>query len=289
LTQLSLDNNHLSGPIPPELGNLTELREIFLHLNELSGPIPKQLGNLHKLLFLSLHSNKLFGTVPTELGALGNQLKILSLRNNLLDGPIPSELGRLSGLTTFFLDSNRLNGTIPSSLGQLNLSASFFLSNNNLSSSLPSTLSRLKQATETLGLPGSQSPSWLQNFTKLAYLELGSAQAASDTESLDLSSVPSQCQVVRWMGGPISSIRFWDACTSGSGCVVNLIGSASRLSRQTRRYICLNKVSVFLEGDGPALVTSGVDALPGSIPSLANAYGTYILDGSRFLDQVRWC
>ena len=46
--------NRLRGPIPPELGNLTELIEIDFRGNELSGSIPPELGNLTKLAELYL-------------------------------------------------------------------------------------------------------------------------------------------------------------------------------------------------------------------------------------------
>lgn len=44
--------NNLSGQVPNELGNLTNLVSLDLYLNNLSGPIPKSLGNLQKLRFL---------------------------------------------------------------------------------------------------------------------------------------------------------------------------------------------------------------------------------------------
>jgi hypothetical protein len=45
-------SNNISGPIPTELGNLTELVSLDLYLNKLSGPIPASLGNLGSLLFM---------------------------------------------------------------------------------------------------------------------------------------------------------------------------------------------------------------------------------------------
>ena len=57
VTVLDLYDSRLSGEIPAELGNLTNLKALFLHENELSGEIPVELGNLANLEVLVLFSN----------------------------------------------------------------------------------------------------------------------------------------------------------------------------------------------------------------------------------------
>jgi len=47
-----LYSNNITGKIPEELGNLTNLVSLDLYLNHLSGTIPTTLGNLEKLRFL---------------------------------------------------------------------------------------------------------------------------------------------------------------------------------------------------------------------------------------------
>lgn len=47
-----LYSNNISGRVPSELGNLTNLVSLDLYLNGLSGPIPDTLGKLQKLRFL---------------------------------------------------------------------------------------------------------------------------------------------------------------------------------------------------------------------------------------------
>ena len=55
---LQLYKNNLEGPIPTELGKMSNLNEIRLNGNFLSGTIPKQLGNLRYLgTFLSFIGN----------------------------------------------------------------------------------------------------------------------------------------------------------------------------------------------------------------------------------------
>ena len=50
VTGLNLNNNALSGSLPPELGNLTRLRSLLLHNNpDLSGPLPVEMGQIQNL------------------------------------------------------------------------------------------------------------------------------------------------------------------------------------------------------------------------------------------------
>ncbi|XP_058216178.1 LRR receptor kinase BAK1-like [Rhododendron vialii] len=55
MNSLDLNTNNISGQVPEELGNLTNLVSLDLYLNNLSGPIPKTLGNLQNLHFLGFN------------------------------------------------------------------------------------------------------------------------------------------------------------------------------------------------------------------------------------------
>ena len=129
---LSLYDNQMSGPIPPELGNLTDLQKLALPDNQLSGPIPSELGNLAKLEDLRLYRTQLTGTIPASLSNLSN-LTRLSLSENQLTGTIPPELGNLANLTSLHLGRNQLSGPIPPELGNLsNLEFLRLFNNQNL-------------------------------------------------------------------------------------------------------------------------------------------------------------
>ena len=71
VTSLRLGYNQLSGPMPPELGNLANLAYLDLEGNQLSGSIPPELGNLANLAYLDLEGNQLGGSIPPELADLG--------------------------------------------------------------------------------------------------------------------------------------------------------------------------------------------------------------------------
>ena len=56
-TELDLRNNELTGPIPPEIGYLTNLTYLDLRYNQLTGTIPSEIGNLTNLTYLNLSNN----------------------------------------------------------------------------------------------------------------------------------------------------------------------------------------------------------------------------------------
>ena len=112
VTELLLYANQLSGPVPPELGNLPNLRSLGLDGNELTGPIPPELGNLANLRFLWLDANRLEGPVPPALGNLGN-LESLYLEGNRLSGEIPVEFTGLTNLIEGVIGFNMLTASAP--------------------------------------------------------------------------------------------------------------------------------------------------------------------------------
>ena len=166
----------LSGPIPPELGNLTHLTRLYLQVNQLSGPIPTELGSLTNLELLSLGSNDLSGPIPTELGELAS-LTWLYLYSNSLTGPIPTELGRLADLESLRLGDNDLMGPIPTELGELASLTRLYLYSNSLTGPIPTELGRLADL-ESLDLGGNDLtgpiPTELGELASLTRLSLSS-------------------------------------------------------------------------------------------------------------------
>ena len=124
VTGLDLSANNLTGMIPAELGNLTNLENLVLvgdplsGDNLLSGEIPTELGNLTNLEKLNLSFNQLSGEIPASLGNLTN-LKELWLVYNQLSGELPASLGNLTNLEALILYKNQLSGELPQSLTNL--------------------------------------------------------------------------------------------------------------------------------------------------------------------------
>ena len=207
LRYLRLDNNALTGSIPTELGSLTALRYLRLNNNALTGSIPTELGNLSNLESLTLYGNALTGPIPTELGSL-TALRYLSLGGNELTGSIPTELGNLSNLESLQLYGNKLTGPIPTELGSLSNLESLQLGSNALTGPIPTELGSLSNL-ESLQL-GSNAltgpiPTELGSLTALRYLFLGGNQLTGPipTELGSLSNLESLTLGNNALTGPI--------------------------------------------------------------------------------------
>jgi len=100
VASLALESNQLSGGIPPELGDLSNMTDLNLARNQLTGEIPSDLGNLSDLTHLSFNGNQLSGSIPSELGNPVN-LIFLTLHDNQLSGPIPLEMSNLEKVDYF--------------------------------------------------------------------------------------------------------------------------------------------------------------------------------------------
>ncbi len=174
LRLLNFTANDLSGAIPPEVGDLAKLTILRLYANNLSGPIPPELGNLGNLTWLFLGDNELTGSIPPELGGLANLTRLL-LGGNQLSGLIPPELGNLANLELLYLNSNGLTGPIPAELGNLANLESLHLYSNDLAGPIPAELSDLADLT-WLWLGNNQLtgriPSELGNLGNLRSLHL---------------------------------------------------------------------------------------------------------------------
>ena len=172
--RLSLGENELTGPIPPELGSLVNLEQLILQVNELTGPIPAWLGNLKNLWLLFLGNSGLTGPIPRELGSLVN-LQWLGLSRSGLTGPIPAWLGNMVNLRHLFLGGNDLTGPIPDELASLENLQWLSLHHNELTGAIPTELGRLTNLT-SLSLDNNKLtgviPSELGNLTNLSWLNL---------------------------------------------------------------------------------------------------------------------
>lgn len=163
LLSLQLPSANLSGTLPRELGELSNLQSLYLSVNSISGAIPLELGYSSSLADIDLGNNLLNGSVPTSIWNLCERLVSLRLHGNLLSGSIPEPalgnpacknlqfldfghnmfwgdipdfITRFHGLKVLDLGSNMFSGSIPEGLTGLSLQK-LNLSFNNFTGVLP--------------------------------------------------------------------------------------------------------------------------------------------------------
>ncbi len=209
VTDLWLRGNQLSGEIPPELGNLTNLLLLFLSSNDLSGTLPQELTRLKNLRIFWFYNNPQLcapvdgafqkwltrlvhsGSSCAAEDSTADRAALVGLyeatdgenwdndTNWLSDQPLRTWVGvttdadgRVTGLRQ---DYNGLSESIPSSLGTLTGLVYLDLSGNDLSGSIPPELGNLVGLTNLLlsgnDLSGSIPPE-LGNLTRLQNLQL---------------------------------------------------------------------------------------------------------------------
>ncbi|GJP49797.1 hypothetical protein CLOM_g8965, partial [Closterium sp. NIES-68] len=125
----------LTGPIPPSISRLRNLRGLDLEQNELDGDIPESISSLVDLLWLELSMNRLAGPIPSAISKL-SLLWSLRVHSNHLSGTIPDAIGRLTALQYLEVAFNQLYGSIPATLTQMTQLRKCDLSHNYLTGPL---------------------------------------------------------------------------------------------------------------------------------------------------------
>ncbi|OMO49797.1 hypothetical protein COLO4_38379 [Corchorus olitorius] len=162
---LTLEKSTLDGTV----GNLTEVREIYLDgvnmssvgpnsfmnisysltnlrltLCDLHGNFPDNVFNLPNIEYLNLNNNP---SLSCQLPKLNwtSPLVVLSASETPFYGGLPESIGNLKSLQELGFVNSNFSGPIPTSLGNLSQLGFLFLPDNNFSGSIPSSLTNLTQ------------------------------------------------------------------------------------------------------------------------------------------------
>lgn len=179
LEVLSISENKLEGPLPTEIGLLTNLRRLYLEVNSFTGSIPTELGSVSQLEELDLGYNPFSGSIPTELGNLGDSLKVLSIRRSGVTGTLPSQLYLLSNLEILFILGNEgiTGAALTPDIANMKKLQRFSVCQVPYASTIPSELGLLTDLWEVnfwnTQISGS-IPSELWQLTNVQYLDLAS-------------------------------------------------------------------------------------------------------------------
>ena len=128
--------------IPPEIGQLVNLRELYLYGNQIK-EIPPEIGQLGSLEWLGLNNNQI-REIPAQIGRLRNLRELYLYGNQIKE--IPSEIGQLGDLQKVYLQNNQIR-EIPPEIGRLRNLRELSLSNNQISV-IPAQIGQLRNLRE---------------------------------------------------------------------------------------------------------------------------------------------
>ena len=154
-TILDLSNENLTM-LPESIGQLTQLRHLFISKNKLT-TLPETIGGLMQLQTLHIFDNQLT-TLPESVGQL-TQLQTLLIWGNQLT-TLPEFIGELTQLQTLDISGNQLMA-LPESLAAL------------------SNLSSLVLGDSTGGLPLVALPHYVRQLTHLKIISVGQCELTS--------------------------------------------------------------------------------------------------------------
>lgn len=172
LVDLNLSHNSISGQLPVEIFNLTNLRSLDISRNNFSGHFPGGISGLRNLVVFDAFSNSFSGPLPVEISQL-DYLKVVNLAGSYFKGPIPSEYGSFKSLEFIHLAGNFLSGNIPPELGKLKTVTHMEIGYNTYQGSIPWELGNMSEI-QYLDIAGANLsgpiPKELSNLTKLETL-----------------------------------------------------------------------------------------------------------------------
>ncbi|KAK9069895.1 hypothetical protein SSX86_010291 [Deinandra increscens subsp. villosa] len=130
VTGIVFKTRRLTGFLSPEIGKLSELKELSIPDNYLTDRIPFQISDCRKIEVINLRNNSFSGEVPTEITRL-LRLRILDLSSNRFSGDL-GFLKYFPNLEKLFLENNMFAGKVPVSVRSFRNLRLFNVSGNSL-------------------------------------------------------------------------------------------------------------------------------------------------------------
>ncbi|CAN6569129.1 unnamed protein product [Malus baccata var. baccata] len=189
LRVLDFSHNNFSSPIPPGLGNCSELEVFRAGDSTLSGSLSADIYNAQALQEISLSTNGFVGPISKNVGKL-SKLKLMRLQYNNLEGHLPPSLMNCTNLVEINLGFNRFSGNISAlDFSKLTQLSKLDCVSNNLIGTWPISLYSCKSL-KALRLAANDFEGQIQSeilqVKNLTFLSLGNSRRTNVTGAMKI-------------------------------------------------------------------------------------------------------
>ena len=146
LQNIWLFKTKISGPIPTNIGNCAQLKELSLSNTPIKGVIPESIGKCTQLQVLKVFNTQMSGPIPETIGQCRQLNKIL-MYNTQISGPLPQSIGNLTQLQNMCVYKSQISGAIPDTLCLCENLQKLRLDDTKLSGVVPPSIVRLTNLT----------------------------------------------------------------------------------------------------------------------------------------------
>jgi Leucine-rich repeat (LRR) protein len=169
LTLLLLIMPDVIEPLP-DLGSLSQLKDLQLHNSQFLKSIPQwvwrlpllvnlalsggfddtsidDLIRLENLESLSISGSRITASLPSKIDRLADSLQIIRLYDTPMTGSLPETIGKLKKLSELIISGIPFTGTIPNSISTCAELKTWFLSRTTIAGNLPNDLGNLTHLT----------------------------------------------------------------------------------------------------------------------------------------------
>ncbi|KVH90261.1 Malectin [Cynara cardunculus var. scolymus] len=235
--------------------NICRITHLKIYALDISGELPPELFQLTELMDLNLGQNILSGSIPPGIAK--------SFSSNNFNGPLPVDLGNLTSLEQLYIDSSGVSGPFPQELSSLKSLQTVWASDNGFTGKLPEFFGTFTNLTTLrIGDLGGEDSTldFLVNLTSLSILYLGSNRLNGEIPS---NIITPQLRALNVVGTLVNGDGLLDGFDDDS----ETLGASSVYTASNNKWAVSNTGSFISNPNGPQYTAQTASQITGTLES----------------------